>query len=244
MPPVDLDRLLGGMRPAELALRDWVRTRLDASIVLDIAALDHGMRVEEHRDGIEEVLVARRLPEWLPWAPGEVLQLATYPDPAATDRRGHVARLFACLVQVRTVDTVQPGGVLAGLVGSALALGPDATEPALRYVAWCRLHEPGAWRDESGSRPLLTLGLLLLYAASPGHDPAVAAALREACAEEVRAAVPDGLPPFGLFKAAADGDRRRTWRALADPYLAGTDPATGSVAALRAWLKLPDPPGG
>ncbi|MEV4510963.1 hypothetical protein AB0K00_18570 [Dactylosporangium sp. NPDC049525] len=243
MPPdPGLARLLDGLQPAELALRDWVRTRLNASIVRDIAALDHGMRVEEYQDGIEDLLVARRLPEKLPWNPGEVLELSSFTNPDAAARREHVARLFSCLMLVRGGDTVYPAGALAGLVDSALALGPDATAPALRFVAWCRRHEPGGWRDEPEARPLLTLGLLLLYTAAPGHDPAVEAGLREACAGEVRAATPAGQEPSASFKAAAGGERRRTWRALFARYLTGQEPAGASVATLRAWLKLDDPP--
>ena len=164
--------------------------------------------------------------------------LAQHHDPEATDRRGHVARLFACLALVRSADTGYPAGALAGLVESALALGPEATAAALRYVAWCRLRKPGAWRYDPESLPLLTLGLLLLYAAIPGHDPAVAAVLLETCADEVRAVVPDGCPPFPSFKAAAGSERRRTWRALAGPYLAGREAGSGTVALLRTWLRL------
>ncbi|WP_460491791.1 hypothetical protein [Dactylosporangium cerinum] len=65
----DLAQQLEDLRPSELALRDWVRTRLNASIVREMATYDYGMRVEEHRRGIEELMVARRLPEQVPWPP-------------------------------------------------------------------------------------------------------------------------------------------------------------------------------
>jgi hypothetical protein len=58
---------------------------------------------------------------------------------------------------------MRPAATVAALVESALRLGPEATEAAMRYLAWCRLHEPD---DEM--RPLLTLGLLLVYLAAPG----------------------------------------------------------------------------
>ncbi|WP_162908331.1 hypothetical protein [Allorhizocola rhizosphaerae] len=63
MPPgAELARLLDGLRPAELALRDWVRPLLTTSIVREMAQLDHGMQADEHQRGIEELLTARRLP--------------------------------------------------------------------------------------------------------------------------------------------------------------------------------------
>ncbi|MET7426735.1 hypothetical protein [Dactylosporangium sp. NPDC005555] len=94
--------------PSELALRDWVRTRLNTSIVRELATLDHGMKVDEHRRAIEELLVARRLPDELDWVPREVLELSAHtvcterdPVPGSAGWRGHVARLFSCLVLTR-----------------------------------------------------------------------------------------------------------------------------------------------
>jgi hypothetical protein len=107
-----------------------------------MAVLDYGMQVEEHRQGIEALLVAGRLPEELRWTPREVLELSSYEVPTDPERRpgsagwrGHVARLFSCLVLVRANDVAVPAGTLAGLVESALELGPEATDPAVRYVA-------------------------------------------------------------------------------------------------------------
>lgn len=188
-------------RPDEMALRDWVRPRLDAAIVCEIAQLDYGMRVEEYRRGIEELLVVRHLPAELEWNPREVLALASYGRP--DEARGHVARLFACLFLVRADGTVTPADTLAALVESALALGPDATDAAMRHLAWCRQHMPGAWRDEPEARPFLALGLLLLYAAGR-PDPAIAAEL----AREV------GATDRASLRKASGGDGWRTWRAL------------------------------
>jgi hypothetical protein len=81
-PEAGLARVLDALEPAETALRDWVRSRFNDSIVRELAELDHGMLVEEYRQGIEELLVARRLPG------------AALPDArvAAAVRRGAGAR--------------------------------------------------------------------------------------------------------------------------------------------------------
>lgn len=105
-PSEELTRLLGDLRPAELALRDWARTRLDAPMVREIASLDYGMRVDDHQWEIEELLAARRLPEELLWPPRQVLELSSHGRPA--DARGHVSRLFSCLVLVRANDMSRP----------------------------------------------------------------------------------------------------------------------------------------
>jgi hypothetical protein len=252
MPPdAELARLLDDLRPAELALRDWVRTRLNASIVREIAGLDHGMRVAEHREAIEALLVARRLPEELSWAPGEVLELSSYEVPAGQDVRpdsaawrGHVARLFSSLVLVRANDTTSPAATLARLIESALELGPEATEGAVRYLAWCRLYEPGAWHDDAEARPFLTFGLLLLYGTAPApRDPAIAAGLARAFGSEVEALLPGqswpGQTPTAMLKATARANGWRIWQALADRYLIdGRNMA--SVETLRTWFGVSD----
>lgn len=254
MPPdAELARLLDDLRPAEMALRDWVRTRLNASIVREIAHLDHGMRVEEHRQGIEAILVARRLPDELGFVPGEVLDLASFEVPIDPERqpgskgwRDHVARLFSCLVLVRAKETIVPAGTLAGLVESALELGPEATDRAVRYLAWCRLHEPGAWRHDPEALPFLTLGLLLLYVMRPGRgDPAIAVGLARTFVAEV-AQLPGqwwpDQPPTALLKTTAGAEGWRIWRALIDRCLTdgpagsgGPDDRQASVAILRTW---------
>jgi hypothetical protein len=174
---------LSGLRPSELALRDWVRPRMSAELVEDLARRDHGMLVDEHREAIEDLLTAGRLPTELGWPPREALELAGHGDVP-------VVRLFACLVLVRAGDLLRPSATVAGLVESALVLGPEATEAAMRYLAWCRLHE----RDDE-VRPFLTLGLLLVYRAMPGPaDQSLA----------------DGLA--AAFAAEADTVPAREWR--------------------------------
>ncbi|GAA3221871.1 hypothetical protein ACFO1B_16160 [Dactylosporangium siamense] len=227
----DLAQLLEDLRPSELALRDWVRTRLNASIVREMATYDYGMRVDEHRCGIEDLMVARRLPEQVPWPPAEVLELTTYtriPDgevtPGSASWRGHVARLFAALLLVRSMNNADPAPTLAGLVASALALGPEATAAAVRYLAWCRKHEPGFWHGDEEARPFLTLGLWLLYGASPDHDPAAESTLRRAFTSELP-------PPPATPKSIAGAEGRRAWRSLVNEHL-----PTDEDRDVRAWF--------
>lgn len=251
-PSAELARLLDGLRPAELALRDWGRTRLNASIVREIALLDHGKQVEEHRRGIEELLVVNRLPEELPWNPGEVLELASHEPltgkqlrPEWAGERGQVARLFSCLVLVRADDTLVPAAKLAQLIESALELGPEATENTVRFLAWCRLHEPGAWRHDDAARPFLTWGLLLSYAMVPGvRDLAVVAGLIRTFEEDVAAALPEyrslGQAPTATLRKVAGGPGWRLWQTLTDRCLTDATPSqtTVSIDTLRTWFGI------
>jgi hypothetical protein len=154
-PGGELARLLAELRPDELALRDWVAPLLDASMIDELAAADYGADVEEHRRGIRSLLTVKRLPERLAWHPSEALELIRWsmPDdptwkPGSPGRRGHLLRLFSCLVLIWTQTGQDPTDSLAPLVDSALELDPAAVQAALRFLAWCRLHEPGDWRSD------------------------------------------------------------------------------------------------
>jgi hypothetical protein len=228
---------LNALRPAELALRDWVRPVLTAEILQAISELDYGEEIEENRQAIKELLMVKHLPAQVWWPPREVLELCSYGNP--DDRQGHAARLFACLVIVRADDAIQPASTLAALVESAVALGPDATEDAVRFLAWCRLHEPGSWRDDIAALPFLTLGLLLTYLLSPLRtDPEIVAGLTRIAVEEVQAALAEenpwwpNQPPAEVLKKMAGGDGFRTWRALVErcAKVEGIEP-------LRDWFR-------
>jgi hypothetical protein len=233
-------RLLDALHPDEFALRYRVAAHLDSSMIDEIAAADYGTDVDQHRRGIIELLAARQWPSQLDWHPLEVLELIRWSrpedadwSPGATGRRGHLMRLFACLVLIRMQT---PGGgpsdSLAPLVVSALELGPPIVDDALRYLAWCRRHEPGDWRAEPADRPFLTFGLLLLAAATL-DEPDVLGGLANLLLHDVETALTDegqswqihvAPPLLGLRPQAM---RHRMWYDLAGRWLvdraAGTD---------------------
>src|SRR5258705_13362148 len=72
-------------------------------------------------------------------------------------------RIFACLALIRTgTRDAAASDSLAALVESALELGPPTVDDALRYLVWCRRHEPGDWPASPADRPFLTFAVLLL----------------------------------------------------------------------------------
>ena len=248
-PGGELARLLTGLRPDELALRDWVAPLLDASMIDELAAADYGDDVEEHRRGIRNLLTVERLPERLDWHPSEVLELVRWsmPDdptwkPGSPGRRGHLLRLFSCLILVRIHTGQEPTDSLAPLVDSALQLDPAAVRAALRFLAWCRLQEPGDWSDDPTAPPSLTFALLLLRAASPPPDgDAALTGLARALLDELEATytkqhragmVPAEPVPLGLLTHNLRHElwRSLTSRCLVDGPTAGTD--LGSQLAL------------
>ncbi|HTJ35296.1 MAG TPA: hypothetical protein VL738_18885 [Dactylosporangium sp.] len=243
----ELDRIVEALRPDEVALRDWVRPRLDADTVREMAALDYGMQIDEHLRGIEGLFNTRRLPAEIGWNPREVLELARYSGPAA-------ARLFACMVLVRADGTVTPAETLAGLVEAVLELGDEAIEPAVRYLAWCRRDEPGVWRGEPEALPFLTLGLLLVYVMRPdAADQAVVDGLARAFLDEVSATVQAWEEPRKALRRTAGGPGWRAWRVLVErcladgrPHSSGgavTDVAVTNVSGVRGCFARAGAPG-
>lgn len=219
-------RLLCLLHPAELALRDWVVPRLDASMLDQIAAADYGFGVPEHRDALAELCQVRRLPDELAWHPAEVLRLSrwsTEGDPA----RQRMVRLFCGLVLVHTRDDILVDS-LTPLVEASVDLGPDAAEPAAAYLAWVRLHELGNWRDDLLARPVLTLALVVLATLLPaGRDPELLPGLMTTFLDELDAALTEenlawsDRPVRDLLKRTALAQSRRTWRCLASRCLLG-----------------------
>jgi hypothetical protein len=242
-----LARLLAVLHPSEQALREWVEPQLDASMVDQIAAADHGVDAAEHRRAIEELRRARRLPDELSWHPEEVLALTRWSTvdgsqlslPAA--RRLHLMRLFCCLVLVRATTTYgSPVNSVTPLVESAVDLGPDALDAAGSYLAWCWLHEPGDWRGDPTSRPILTLALVVVSALLPaGRTPELLPGLVAAFVEELSAVLAEEnllwtrRPVHELLKLTSQAGNRRIWVSLASRCLIdGPAQRTGHGALL------------
>jgi hypothetical protein len=223
-----LAQLLGVLHPSELALRDWVRPRLTASMLEEIAAADYGFDVDENRRALEELRTDPWLPDELSWHPEEVLALTRW---SAVDvrlnpveaRRVHLMRIFCCLVLVRaSTRDGSPVNSLTPLVESAVELGPDVVDAAGSYLAWCWLHQPGDWRDDPTAKPILTLALVVLSALLPaGRDPELLPALVAAFVEDLSAVLADenvlwsDHPVKELLKLTAMAGNRRIWVSLA-----------------------------
>jgi hypothetical protein len=152
-PGGELARLLAELQPDRLALRDWVAPLLDASMIDQVAPADYGSDVKEHRRGVRGLLTVERLPGRLAWHRSEVLEVIRWSMPddptwksGGPGRRGHLLRLFSCLVLVRTHTGQDPTDSLVPLVDSALQLDPAAVQAALRFRpgAGCTSRATGA----------------------------------------------------------------------------------------------------
>ncbi|MFC7760252.1 hypothetical protein ACFQY4_21180 [Catellatospora bangladeshensis] len=181
-------RLLDALHPDEFPLRERVKEQFDAAMIDHISRADYGHDAERHRRAVSDLLAARTWPGELDWVPLEVLQLTRWSRPELPDgplpptgRRGHLMRLFACmaLIRMRTPNGL-PVDTLAPFVASAVELGSPFLDDAVPYLAWCRRHEPGDWRDDPADLPFLTFALLLLATATRA-EPDVLGGLGACC---------------------------------------------------------------
>jgi hypothetical protein len=241
--------LFASFAPDERALLRWVAPQLDATAIEEIAAADYGFDVPGNRRELTALVHSPWLPDELIRDPAEVLALTRWTEPA--DRRGHLKRLFACtlLVRARTaagnpVDSLAPLVDSAWklgetpLVDSARELGETARDAAVHYLAWCRLNQPGDWRDDPSSPMFLTLAILLLSA-----EASTSAALAAVLLDELDAALTSpGLPwrrrprsPLFTRRDTDDAATRRLWSTLVTRCLTDnptvTDPRLTALAA-------------
>ena len=227
MPP-GLARLLDGLRPDELGLRDRIAPELDASMIDEMAAADYGVDIDQHGQALRDLLTTRYWPDRLDNHPLDVVELVRgirpeHPSPAtgATGRRGHLMRIFACLALIRTrTRDARPADSLAALVESALELGPPIIDDALRYLVWCRRHEPGDWPASPADRPFLTFGVLLLASRTRAEAHQLGGLAHLLLDEQEAVLIDEGLwwrtdvgPP--LIVLSPHASQRRRWRDLA-----------------------------
>lgn len=239
--------LLAPLRPAELVLRDWVGPQLDAAMVARIAAADYGFNVDEYRRDVEDLRHVGRLPTDPSDLPEEVLSLSSWstvergPAGPEQERRHRLIRLFSCLFLVGCPSrNGRPVDSLTSLLDAAIELGPEAVDATCRFLAWCRLTEPGDWRDDPNALPFLTLALVVLCGQLPDRPtPDPVAGLLAAFVEELSTALDEEnrlwstRPIPDLLKLTAMGESRRAWRSLAQRCLIdGPAPGPGTDVRL------------
>jgi hypothetical protein len=168
-----LEQLLTGIpRAREPLLRELI-SRLDDSMIVEIAAADYGDDAAINEAALREIIEAADVRSPLEWNPGEVLELVRWsrPEddhwaPGGHGHRGHVMRAFCCAVLLH--DPSYGGGgtnqSVARLIESAVALGDQILPHVLPFLNWF-LHKHDEERDE---RIFIVLGMLMLLAHEGG----------------------------------------------------------------------------
>ncbi|MGI4790096.1 MAG: hypothetical protein ACRYFS_14740 [Janthinobacterium lividum] len=176
------EQLLLRLHPSETLLLDWLKPRIDDSLLAEIAAADYGSEKKQHLKALKPIRDQQQIPIPLRWVPREVLELMRWSEPedpnwkpGSTGTRGHLIRAFSCAVLLQAADEPQTqpyisseNETLIQLIASVLALDREATEAAMHFLCW-RISRLPLSHEEY---PFFILGLLLLQCAlfKPGED--------------------------------------------------------------------------
>jgi len=164
------DRRLEGWSASATSLWDWLRPRVGKDRLAVIAGADYGQDAARHLAALADIVETGLVPRQLGWYPGEVVELFRW---STGERVDHLSRAFCC-----TLLAIVPGddsfeNTAPQLVGSVLALGPEATERAQELLAWrCET-------SEEGPDAAALLALVLLCTAADPDDPRIARLVEE-----------------------------------------------------------------
>ena len=141
---------IGQLEPSKDDLLQIVFSRVDDSMLREIAAADYGQDVDEH---LKQLLAIKHGKVHVPmrWEPREVLELIRWSEPedrtwspGSTGERGHWMRLFACSALLRAAAEPANEGYFTGedstiiqLVDSGIKLGEKTATATLRFLSWC-----------------------------------------------------------------------------------------------------------
>ena len=138
-------------------LLDWICSKVSREMIGEICQLDYGRDVAIHSLAIMRQIGPNPELGLLAWHPREVLELERWaePDTAYLDRppegeKGHLKRLFACALLLRSAAYIDPdssdfdetffivtsAATIAQSVGSAIALGDSAPQLSLEMFLW------------------------------------------------------------------------------------------------------------
>lgn len=134
--------------PAPDALVLRLAAAIDDEMLGDMASLDYGRDIEEHRAALLVLRAGGASPVPMPWSPREVLELTRWfrPDdePLPADRRrGHAMRAFACAVLLRASGEIGNHALCEGqnqtlvnLLWSLDALDAGHERAAIGLLSW------------------------------------------------------------------------------------------------------------
>ncbi|QDT37065.1 hypothetical protein [Stratiformator vulcanicus] len=173
--------LLEQFNPSPEPLHRLVVQHTDSEMLREIARADYGMDADAHLKALRRIAKGEILAP-MEWEPLEVLQLIRYSvpedrtwSPGGHGERGHWMRLFCCTALIRAdVEPDNDGYDLGSdcsviqLIDSALKLGPQTSDAALRLLLWRLTRAEGDLYRE----PIYALGSLMLIIVKNQESPA------------------------------------------------------------------------
>ncbi len=226
------------LNPSPTNLLRWLAPQIDDGMLREIAQEDCGCDVDLHFAALRHIRENLEVPAPLAWEPKEVLELVRWsePDDPPREPSGHLTRAFCCTALLLAATDPENDTILSEnetiiqLVLSSIALGTEACNRAVEFLAWRLLCDP---YDEE-EHPFFAVALLLLrthlYRAEDSTSDLLAlcewARVEEArLRKELGCATPDSKDDYWLLGLVVHDQRHSAWQSAAATYLSNPPPA-------------------
>ena len=226
---------IGQLEPSKDELLQIVFSRVDDSMLREIAAADYGQDVDEH---LKQLLAIKHGKVHVPmrWEPREVLELIRWSEPedptwspGSTGERGHWMRLFACSALLRAAAEPANEGYFMGedstiiqLVDSGIKLGKKTATATLRFLSWCMQQRS----PNSYDRPYFAVAILILLVFLDRCDP-------ESEAIAIAATISEHSTHSELID---ESQKAKTWRRLIQGFLMDSKKTSQEIRELAEVL--------
>jgi len=207
------------------ALLNAIRPLVDVAILKKIADADYGSDSEEHLMVLKSIWDGATPPVPLRWHPEEVCALTRWGTPKKDDRRGHIARLFACAILLRAAldGETEVMGVTDTLIvtlESAAVLGVDFVDA---YVGWAAsgIDKADTDNDFIGASIVLARGLGSTVVDASGCDALLGWCSHHLDTWTMVHGLSPGNKPKGLLDWTFFNQRHSVWHALLERSVKG-----------------------
>lgn len=217
------------------ALLNAIRPLVDAVSLKKIADADYGMDSDKNCEILTHIRDGASVPAPLEWTPHEVCALTRWETPKKDDRRGHIARLFACAILLRA--SLDSGTEVMGITDtlivaleSAAVLGVDFVDAYVRWAA-AGIDRADTDNDYIGASIVLARGLgARVVDASACHALLRWVSFRLESWTMVYDVAP-GNKPKGLLDWTFFNQRHAVWHALLERSVKGHQGAGDNAIA-------------
>jgi hypothetical protein len=211
------------------ALLNAIRPLVDVAILKKIADADYGHGAEENLAILKTIRDEGVLPVPLDWFPHEVCALTRWETPKKDDRRGHIARLFACAILLRTsfdgeTEVMGVTDTLIVALESAAVLGVDFVDAYVRWAA-SGIDNADTDNDFIGASIVLARGLGSTLVDATGCDALLGWVTFRLETWTMVHEVSPGNKPKGLLDWTFFNQRHSVWHALLERSVKGLSAA-------------------
>ncbi|MEO7716518.1 MAG: hypothetical protein ABIY70_09965 [Capsulimonas sp.] len=250
-----IDVLLQRYSHSGTALLDWIRPRIDNSMLQEISQADYGFDAHKKLAALLQIRDEPQIQLPMEFGTQEVLELIRWSGPDDRDWReddwehNHLRRAFCCAVLLTIADNrkaranlTHENSSLITLVESSLLLGAEAIHNTLGLLCWRILRMTPEDEAADGEYPFFAMAILLARVAifEPEQDPSELTLLSNwVVAEEARAQLErwrvesdEWLLGLTNFDSRHDRWRKVALEVLIDPPMRIPEPAASALLGI------------